>query len=237
MNRRRVGIVSGAALALMIVVLLVAAGSDPVHVWRDPPPGKVFVTDGFAPPDDGPSTGQGTLPLPSAGDVGDGWVMRVLAIIVGVVLLRGAWIVLRFWLSVLTRRRNGRVEPAGQFAAMPAAIEDDTSDLALDMVSQIEALGQGTTRNAIVACWLRLEDDIAAAGLVRLPSETSAELTERVLNRAAIDGAAVNELAELYREARFSTHELGDGERDRARAALRRIHASLPAKEIGRVST
>ncbi len=244
MNRTRVGIVAGAGLALTIVVLLVAAGSDPVQVWHDPPPRQESGTgDRGALPNDGPSVGQGKLPLPTASEVGDGWMMRVLAIIVGVVLLRGLWIVVRFWLAVLTRHRNRRVEPAGSFAAMPAAVDDEIDEIVLDTERHIGALDEGTARNAIVACWSRLEHDIAAAGLMPMPSETSAELTERVLSRVAVDGGAVVELADLYREARFSKHEMGDDERDRARAALQRIHASLrstvamPQAHVGTVST
>jgi hypothetical protein len=212
----------------MIVVLLIAASSGPVRVWSDPPPrGPSTPAEGFRPPADGPAVGQGSLIPPPAGEDGDGWVMRVLAIVVGVMLVRWAWIVVRFWVEVLRRRRDRRIEPAGEFVAMPGAVVDEAPDITLDMTAQIGALTQGSARNAIVACWLRLEDDIAAAGLARTPSETSAELTERVLAHAAVDNAAVLELADLYREARFSKHELGDAERARARSALQRIHASL----------
>ncbi len=228
MNRSRVGVGVAAALSLMIVVLLIASSSGSVRVWSDPPPGNPSgPADGFRPPDDGPFVGQGSLIPPPAGDDGDGWVMRVLAIIVGVMLLRWFWIVVRFYAAMLARRRDRRIEPAGDFVVLPGAVVDEAPDIMLDLTGQIGALEQGSARNAIVACWLRLEDDIVAAGLTRTPSETSAELTERVLAQAAVDGAAVVELADLYREARFSRHELGDAERERARIALQRVHASL----------
>jgi hypothetical protein len=98
----------------------------------------------------------------------------------------------------------------------------------------LAALAQGSPRNAIVECWLRLEEDVAAAGLPRHVSETSAEFTTRVLGWYAIDPAPIADLAALYREARFSRHELGQGERDRALVALRRVHAMLASPVLVR---
>ncbi|MCX6521309.1 MAG: DUF4129 domain-containing protein [Actinobacteria bacterium] len=216
------------ALSLVVVVLLVVASSGPVRVWSDPPPGdRTTLTDGFGPADDGLSVGQGERPLPQPGADGDGWLLRTLAVALGVMLLRWAWIVVRFWATVLRRRREKVVAPAGGFAVLPGAVTDETPHLELDIEAQLGALATGDARNAIVACWMQLEHDVAAAGLPRSPAETSAEFTERVLARAVVDTAAVVDLAERYREARFSQHDLVDADRDRAVDALRRIHASL----------
>ena len=70
---------------------------------------------------------------------------------------------------------------------------------------------------------------MAAAGLPRSRHETSAEFVVRVLHRLDLDPRAIGELAALYREARFSDHQLGEEARERARAALERLHADLPA--------
>ena len=40
-------------------------------------------------------------------------------------------------------------------------------------------------------------------------------------------GAPIAELSALYREARFSEHELGEEHRERAEAALRALHQDL----------
>jgi hypothetical protein len=48
-----------------------------------------------------------------------------------------------------------------------------------------------------------------------------------MLDRAGADSAAVTRLAELYREARFSEHELGEPDRQAALAALTTIRGSL----------
>lgn len=228
-ERRGVGaaVVAGAS-ALLVVALLVVASSGPVRVWTEPPPGDpVSVSEGLGNADDGLSILQGERPPPPPGSDGDGWLLRMLAVALGVVLLRWAWIVVRFWATVLRRRRERIVAPAGEFAVLPGADVDDTPHLDLDLEAQLGVLAVGDARNAIVACWLQLEHDVAAAGLSRSPAETSMEFTERVLARAVVDTAAVVDLAEAYREARFSQHELGDADRDRAVDALRRIHASL----------
>ena len=216
------------ALALLVVVLLVVASSGPVRVWSDPPPGDpATLTDGSGPADDGLTATQGERPLPPPGADGDGWLLRTLAVVLGVMLLRWAWIVVRFWATVLRRRREAVVAPSGEFAVLPGDVTDETPHLDLDVEAQLGALATGDARNAIVACWMQLEHDVAAAGLPRSPAETSAEFTERVLARAVVDTTAVVDLAERYREARFSQHDLGDADRDRAVDALRRIHASL----------
>jgi hypothetical protein len=65
-------------------------------------------------------------------------------------------------------------------------------------------------------------------------AETSAEYTTRVLAAAGLDGEAITTLAALYREARFSTHALGETDRRRAAAALRTVHASLRPRDAAR---
>lgn len=88
---------------------------------------------------------------------------------------------------------------------------------------------QGDPRNAVVACWVALEDGVSRAGLERSPAETSLDLATRVLTRWQVDPTAVAELAELYREARFSRHPVTEQQRDQAVAILDRINGDLRA--------
>jgi hypothetical protein len=74
---------------------------------------------------------------------------------------------------------------------------------------------------------MQLERDAGAAGLSRNAAETSAEYVERVVTASSVDPAPIRELAALYREARFSDHELSDDHRTRALAALNRVEAVL----------
>ena len=67
---------------------------------------------------------------------------------------------------------------------------------------------------------------VAATGLPRDPAETSTEFTERVIGTWDVDRLRLGDLAALYREARFSVHELDEAHRDRA------ITTSSPAPDL-----
>jgi hypothetical protein len=99
--------------------------------------------------------------------------------------------------------------------------------LARDRERHREALAAGDVRNGIVACWVLMEQAAAEAGVVRRPAETATEFVVRFLRTLDLDPRPVAELARLYHEARFSTHTLSEGARDRARAALESIHEEL----------
>ncbi len=97
---------------------------------------------------------------------------------------------------------------------------------------QVRLLDEGSPRNAIVACWHQFEEQAASVGVRRAPWETSSEFTLRVLDLLAVDASAVTELAELYRDARHSQHDVTEESRARARTALDRIHQSLGAWSV-----
>jgi hypothetical protein len=105
-------------------------------------------------------------------------------------------------------------------AALAEALRDDAAE-------QLAAVREGDPRNGIVACWLRLEDAVGAAGMPRRSWETSAEFTVRILHRLDLDPAAIGALSRLYREARFSDHPLGEESRAAAETALGRLHTEL----------
>ena len=92
-----------------------------------------------------------------------------------------------------------------------------------DGAEQARLLEEGEARNAIVECWHRFEVQAARAGLGRRPAETSSELALRMLDAADVDRAAVTRLLELYREARFSGHDVAEDDRA-ARARRPRPH-------------
>ncbi|MEO7754301.1 MAG: DUF4129 domain-containing protein [Terracoccus sp.] len=92
---------------------------------------------------------------------------------------------------------------------------------------QLARLEQGEPRNAIVAAWLELEAAAAGSGLAREAAETSSEYTARVIGTWAVDRARLADLGALYREARFSTHPLGEDHRRRAIHDLEVLHHDL----------
>lgn len=118
------------------------------------------------------------------------------------------------------RRRRPRPEPFDILPDAATAITDDADQ-------QRAVLRTGRPRDAIVACWLRVEAAITATGVERRDSDTSTELVERVLGEYQLDAAAINELATLYREARFSDHEMPEAARSNAISALDEVHAGL----------
>ncbi|NUS00878.1 MAG: DUF4129 domain-containing protein [Kribbellaceae bacterium] len=87
----------------------------------------------------------------------------------------------------------------------------------------------GTATDAVVACWVALEQASASAGVPREPSETPAEFTVRVLGVGGISEPELIRLGELYREARYSTHGSTEAARTEARAALLRLREELAA--------
>lgn len=123
------------------------------------------------------------------------------------------------------RRRGGPVDID--------VLADVADAVTADADAQRAALRRGRPRNAIVECWLRLEAAVIAAGIERSPADTSSELTERVLADRAVDPGAIGRLAALYREARFSDHEMDEDARQDAIEALDAVHAGLRRARVG----
>jgi len=155
------------------------------------------------------------------------WIRYV--VVGGLALLLLVWLVrtvprrvLRIWRDLPDEDPDDPVDPAG-----PRSPEDLAAAVAADRAAQLAAVQEGTPRNGVVAAWSRLEEIAAETGLVRQRWETSAEFTARMLAGLPVDAAAARELGTLYRRARFSSHELTEVDRDRARAALSVLHEGL----------
>lgn len=115
-----------------------------------------------------------------------------------------------------SRRRNDFVQ-----------LEEVAASITAEAEAQRAVLERGEARNAIVACWSRLEQLVAGVGFEPDAADTATEFTARVLAGYPVDPAAIDDLASLYREARFSTHTMGEPERTAALRALDAIHAGL----------
>lgn len=150
-------------------------------------------------------------------------ILVVTAALIVVVLLAR-----RLWANQRHSRRRRLHQPAEvTFEVLPEV----SLALANDAPNQFAMLEQGSPRNAIVACWLRLEEVAGEAGVSSNPAETSTEFTTRVLGALAFDPAMINGFAALYREARFSRHELGEPARRAAVAALRSLYDDIGASD------
>lgn len=128
--------------------------------------------------------------------------------------------------QVVQRRDDQRGDQAGRGDRFRTLAEVADAIVA-DAEAHRAALRDGSPRNAIVECWLALEASVETAGVEYDPALTSSELTSTVLQRFPVDAAAVERLGALYREARFSTHELAEPERLAALDALDAVHAGL----------
>ena len=132
-------------------------------------------------------------------------------------------------LAIRANRRRRRAAPPESARTAPArALLTDRR-----AARQARMLREGSPREAIIATWLDLERLVAAAGVPRRPSETSSELVVRVLDDREVPAAALTDLAALFREARFSTHELTEALRERAAGDLDAVHAALGARGRG----
>ncbi len=102
--------------------------------------------------------------------------------------------------------------------------------------SSLAAVDSGTATDAVIACWVALEDAAASAGVARASSETPAEFTVRVLGVGGISERQLLRLAQLYREARYSTHGSSEEARGQAREALILLRDELTAAMTARAA-
>ncbi len=102
--------------------------------------------------------------------------------------------------------------------AVRAAVDEGLADL---------DVADADPRRAFIACWVGLAAAAAAAGTAREPGDTSTELVGRLLAEHAITAPVLADLAEVYRLARFATHEVDETMRARARSALQQVRDEL----------
>jgi hypothetical protein len=146
-----------------------------------------------------------------------GWslvvVIATAAATLAVVIARA---LLRAWRG----RRVPPPEDALTADVVPAAVLADQSE-------RLAALGSGTPREGIIAAWARLEASIAIAGIPLMRSRTSTEVVLATLRSHDVPADTLEELAALFREARYSPHPLSEADRRRAEDAHRRVDAEL----------
>ncbi|HEY6748505.1 MAG TPA: DUF4129 domain-containing protein [Mycobacteriales bacterium] len=126
-----------------------------------------------------------------------------------------------------------RREPA---AALPPEVDDEVNatQLSAAVADGLRELDQGGPGEGVVASWVLLERAAADAGTHRVAPETPSELVGRLIDRHPVSSTPLLRLADLYREARFSRHELPESARTEARAALEQLRSELEASPVGR---
>jgi hypothetical protein len=145
------------------------------------------------------------------------WQALVYLLFAAVALLLGRWIY-----RVIRKVELPQAEVAdGEWERVKAERLAEAVDTGLSRIDS------GTATDAVIACWVALEEAAASAGVARDPSETPAEFTVRVLGIGGISEPQLDRLGELYREARYSTHGSSEPARTEARAALLRLRDEL----------
>ncbi len=213
------------SVAMAMALLILAASSGPVRVWITPSETRSPSGERSGPATIGPQ-----IPVSSDRIALPSWiatlqpfigVLLIVLVVIAMVSVRIARPLSSF------RWRRSRWWRSWQVAPLPEVTE---RELTVDVAAALAALAAGSPRNAIVACWMQLESDAAKVGLPRMVAETPAEYVERVVVSSSVDPAPIKELAELYREARFSHHKLDDTDRARALDTLHRVEATLRHK-------
>ncbi len=210
------GIVVMAALVVAAVARPVALLSRPDVAVPLPPVPTIATSSGPSPTSTSTATATALPPSDPS---------PFLIALVQIVLVLAAAIVLAVLIRILMalwRRPRITLHEDPTFV-----IPDVPVELLRSAEQRVSMLRTGTPRNAIVAAWLDLETAVAATGLPRDPAETSTEFTERVIGTWDIDRLRLGDLAALYREARFSVHELDESHRERAVRDLEALHADL----------
>lgn len=148
------------------------------------------------------------------------WTVEI-ALLVAVLVLVGLG-VRALARAVRRRARGGEGRQDVDFVELGEP-ERVAEQMAADAAEQDALLREGEPRNAIVEAWHRFEVQGERAGVGRHPAETSSEYAVRILDLVEADSGAVHRLAVLYREARFSEHEITEDHRATAIEALAAI--------------
>ncbi|GAA1994765.1 hypothetical protein GCM10009838_68990 [Catenulispora subtropica] len=121
-------------------------------------------------------------------------------------------------------------------AALPVLEFDDLVDADLEQLADAVAAGsqalayRGDAREAVIACYAAMEDALGADGNGRHAADTPEDFLRRVTGAQLIPAGPARRLTDLFREARFSGHSIGEPERDGAREALDAISEHLRAR-------
>ena len=221
MARRLAPLIAVAAVALVAVI---AAVGGPVQVGEPIIPFDVRdaePTPEPTPEPPGEELGEEEEDVP-ANPLTVGIVLYTVVVgIAGIVIAVRVLIWVVGW--ALSRQRAARGHDVPDPSITVGALRD-AAELA---VFEAEAAGPGEASDAVVSCWVLLEQAAAGVGTPREAPQTPTEFTAAVLAEHHADRNAVATLLALYHEARFGGSPLPDEAAGIAATALRTISASL----------
>lgn len=152
------------------------------------------------------------------------WLVVTLLVVVGAALVAAFAVAYRRLRAEYVRRpRRARREPREDARLLADAVE-----------SGLRALGDnGDARTAVIACYVAMETSLAGSGVPRHVSDSPNDLLVRATASGLRTEGSASTLTELFREARYSTHPIGDSHRAQAAAALADLAERLAAPRTG----
>lgn len=229
------------ALVLLASVIVLAGLTGPVtpSVAPAPPRNPQVTASGtakFSTPTTPPADVYRRSPRASAAHRFPVELASVVVVIAGLTLAVVVVVALR-----LRRQRQRHPEPGpvpppatglpdgGMADSGVAGSVATAADAGLALLSAATDVG-----DAVIACWVRLEQGAAAAGRRRHPAQTPTEFTTDLLLAGIGEEPAVRELLALYHRARFGSHPLPAEAADRAIACLEAIRAAARTRTAAR---
>jgi hypothetical protein len=223
---RRLPIV-GAVLGLLVVLLVAGvAAREGDYTAPLPPTATSTATATVAPTRQEASPTTAFPPTPrkrNEPDLPPSPVLgRVLLVVVVLLALAGAAVLITSLVgSARDLARSGALTPP---RAVGTAVREALAPAAEQALVAVE---QPDAREAVVRSWLLLGEAAAVVGFPAGPAETAAEYAGRIADELGVPATELDRLADLYREARFSQHEVGEPQRTEARTLLHRLRDRL----------
>lgn len=228
------------AVGLVAAIGVAAAAGNPVatspFVPGTPTP-EVTTTEALGP------TG-----VPRGLNQEGGWLGYVLGAVILLALVAFALAIIVLTIRMFSGRHNGllrrRVLEPEEIELLTTPLPDvDLLGLNTPVADAVQAglvdvVSGHDVRSAIIGAWLRLEDVGAQVGTPRRDTDAPGDLVQRLLSDHDVGSRRLEELAELYRRARFSHGPLGERDRDAAVRALSAVRSDLlcepiPTMELG----
>ena len=203
------------ALAVLVPLLLVAAIAVivvlAIHSTRGAGSSNPIVA---APPAGAATTAPRATTTPPSGTVQPSW--GIVGFAAGGILVAGAAAVL-----LIFRSKRSRPGPTPGGADLDVVV-GRAAELSLGDLRR-----ERDPRRAILAAYARMEGLFAGAGLRRRRSDTPSEYLVDILHASSAPPGALLDLTLLFEEARFSSHEMSESDRDEAISALAQISGAL----------
>ncbi|MEZ5093692.1 DUF4129 domain-containing protein [Nocardioides sp.] len=232
MRGRATWTVVGVGAAVFAVVLIVGWGAavGPRAVVRPTTPTTAPVVQDTSPSSSASPRPRDTEESSKRPADDNGLVAGFALVVVALIATAGLIAVLVGFAALSTVRhvRLGRLGPgrdgAGSEPTPPSGLDAEAVEsLTRAMSLQLADLQRGSVRDAITRCWVAVEEEATHWGVGPRPTDTSTEFALRLLRGLGADPEAAQDLAELFREARYSDHEMGEDQRRRALALMTTI--------------